>query len=629
MAVLPAFTSSSAAADTTILYVNNAAGSNCSDSGTGTQAVPFCRIAPAAAVVMPGQTVQIAAGSYNDTAVTITRSGTATAPITFRGPDRPPGLMGGTANIDGGAPNYPDFGLVIKGAQHLRIKNLNIQSNQKQSILVDNAQDVSITGVMASGGSVHITGNSSGVLYGQGQFAYAGGPLIQVDGGSTGTVVTTNMVLPNGTTDQTGIQVSDAPGTVIVSNTVNTGCSAGIVLTGGSTGAVIENNVVDTSADGKACPAASSDTGISVSQDSATGAKADYNTISPKSGGAAYNWNGKAYTTQQDFTTATGQGSHDYVSDPNRVWQHGRNDSLSPIVDSADENAPGMLSADAWGQPPTDDPAVPNLGTGSGYRDRGAAEFTNFGSVFTPAGPIRLLDTRVPIGVPKAAAVPAWSTVDLPVTGIAGVPATGVTAVTMNVTVSEPGTAGHLTIFPHGDAPPNASNLNWTAGETIPNLVTVPVKDGKVSFLNASDASIQLIADLAGYYSATGQSTYQPNGPTRMMDTRQITYFEDGTNRPAGAVPAWGTVDISLTELPLTVTSVTLNVTATEPGTAGHLTVYPHGDAPPDASNLNWTAGETIPNLVTVPVKDGKVSFLNASDAGVQLVVDLFGYQYY
>ncbi|MDH6120131.1 right-handed parallel beta-helix repeat-containing protein [Kitasatospora sp. GAS204B] len=704
---------------------------------------------------MPGQTVEIAAGSYNDTALTLTRSGTATAPITFRGPDPGPGLQGARASFTGGAPNSPDFGLVIKGAQHLRIQNLVVSSNQKQSIVVDNAQDVSITGVQAWGGGVHVTDNSSGVFFGHGQFGYAAGPLIQVDGGSTGTVVSTNMVQPNSTTDQTGIQVSNAPGTVVVSNTLLTGCSAGIVLSGGSTDAVLENNVVDTSASsGKPCPAGSSDTGISVSPDSVTGTKEDYDTVSPMSGGPAYNWGGTTYTAQQDFTTATGQGSHDYVSDPNKVWQHGPNDSLSPIVDSADENAPGMMSTDAWEWPPVDDPAVPNTGTGSGYRDRGAQEFQGFGSAFTPAGPTRLLDTRVPIGVPNATAVPAWGTVDLPVTGIAGVPATGVTAVTMNVTVTEPGADGHLTVYPHGDplpqasnlnwtagetipnlvtvpvkdgkvsfynasggtvqlvadlagyysttgslftsagptrlldtrvpigvpnatavpawgtvdlpvtgiagvpatgvtavtmnvtvtepgadghltvyphgnAAPDASNLNWTAGETIPNLVTVPVKDGKVSFYNASGGTVHLIADLAGYYSTTGRNTYQPSGPARLMDTRQTTYFEDGSNRPAGAVPAWGTLDISTAELPPNATSVTLNVTVTEPGADGHLTVYPHGDAAPDASNLNWTAGETIPNQVVVPVKDGKVSFYNASGAGVQLVVDLFGYQAY
>jgi hypothetical protein len=48
----------------------------------GTQAQPFCTLQAAADVVVPGQTVRIAGGSYNQE-VDLTRSGTASAPITF------------------------------------------------------------------------------------------------------------------------------------------------------------------------------------------------------------------------------------------------------------------------------------------------------------------------------------------------------------------------------------------------------------------------------------------------------------------------------------------------------------------------------------------------------------------
>jgi len=44
------------------------------------------------------------------------------------------------------------------------------------------------------------------------------------------------------------------------------------------------------------------------------------------------------------------------------------------------------------------------------------------------------------------------------------------------------------------------------------------------------------------------------------------------------------------------VTSVVLNVTATAPTTAGHLTVYPSGAAVPTASTLNFAAGRTVPD---------------------------------
>ena len=54
----------------------------------------------------------------------------------------------------------------------------------------------------------------------------------------------------------------------------------------------------------------------------------------------------------------------------------------------------------------------------------------------------------------------------------------GATAVTLNVTVTDPLFAGYLTVYPCGSEVPLASNLNFVAGQTVPNLVTVKVGDG-------------------------------------------------------------------------------------------------------------------------------------------------------
>ncbi|MFE7593886.1 right-handed parallel beta-helix repeat-containing protein [Kitasatospora sp. NPDC057512] len=619
---LPAVSAGGAAAVGGTLYVDNAAGAHCTDSGSGARSAPFCHVAAAAAVVQPGQTVEIAAGSYVDTAVTVTRSGTADAPITFRSQAQQYS-PGGVASLSGGAPNYPDSAIVVKGADHLRFENLTVLSNQRPAVVVDGGHDVSFTNIAASGGGVRITNASDKVTWARGDFSYAPGPLLQVDGGSTGTVLTTNVVQANYVPDMTGILVKDAPNTVVVANTVNSSCFAGIVLDGGSTGAVVENNVVNTAKNqNAACDTPAAATGITVGANAVAGTKVDYNLIDPRSGGAAYSWAGAAFGTQDQLAANTGQGVHDFVA-PTYVPK-GPDAPVDHRIDSADENAPGMLPTDRGGWAPVDDPTVVNTGTGSGIRDRGAVEMLDIGSAFTPAGPTRLLDTRQPIGVPTAQPVPAWGTVDLQVAGIAGVPASGVTAVTMNVTVTEPQADGHLTVYPHGDAAPNSSNLNWTSGRTIPNLVTVPVTDGKVSFYNASGGTVQLIADLAGYYSPKG-SLFHAQGPTRLLDTRAPIGVP-----AAQAVPAGGTVDLpvaGVAGVPATgLTAVTMNVTVTEPQADGHLTVFPHGDKAPNASNLNWTAGRTIPNLVTVPVKDGKVSFQNVSGGTVHLIADLAGY---
>jgi hypothetical protein len=79
---LPVPQQANAAVGTT-LYVDGAS-TTCSDSGTGTQAVPYCTIQAAANAATAGDDVLITGADYDDeTQVTISKSGTATAPITF------------------------------------------------------------------------------------------------------------------------------------------------------------------------------------------------------------------------------------------------------------------------------------------------------------------------------------------------------------------------------------------------------------------------------------------------------------------------------------------------------------------------------------------------------------------
>ena len=58
----------------------------------------------------------------------------------------------------------------------------------------------------------------------------------------------------------------------------------------------------------------------------------------------------------------------------------------------------------------------------------------------------------------------------------------------------------HLTVWPAGVGKPVASNLNWKAGQTVPNLVVVKVgQNGGVSFFNNS-GNVHVIADVVGWY---------------------------------------------------------------------------------------------------------------------------------
>ena len=68
-----------------------------------------------------------------------------------------------------------------------------------------------------------------------------------------------------------------------------------------------------------------------------------------------------------------------------------------------------------------------------------------------------------------------------------------------------------------------------------------------------------------------------------------------------------------------------MNVTVADPRGAGYLTVYPCGEVAPVASNVNFSAGETIPNLTIQVGTSGSVCLLASATADV--IVDVTGWQ--
>ena len=200
-------------------------------------------------------------------------------------------------------------------------------------------------------------------------------------------------------------------------------------------------------------------------------------------------------------------------------------------------------------------------------------------------------------------------------------------AVVLNVTATGPANSGFLTVYPDGASRPTTSNLNFSAGETVPNLVIAPVgADGKVDIFNGSPGTVQVLADVSGWYASgtAGAGGFTPLTPARILDTR----FDVGA---VGPVAAGGTISLQVDGaggIPASgVAAVVLNVTATGPANSGFLTVYPDGASRPTTSNLNFSAGETVPNLVIAPVgADGKVDIFNGSPGTVQVLADVSGW---
>ncbi len=169
--------------------------------------------------------------------------------------------------------------------------------------------------------------------------------------------------------------------------------------------------------------------------------------------------------------------------------------------------------------------------------------------------------------------------------------------------------------------------MNFSPGETIPNLVIAPVgADGTVDLYNGANGTIQLVADVSGWFS-TGTAVaggLTPLTPARILDTRS-------GNGASGPVKAGQTVKLQVEGrggVPASgVAAVVLNVTVTQPTAAGYVTVWPDGATRPPTSALNFSPGETIPNLVIAPVgADGTVDLYNGANGTIQLVADVSGW---
>ncbi len=113
---------------------------------------------------------------------------------------------------------------------------------------------------------------------------------------------------------------------------------------------------------------------------------------------------------------------------------------------------------------------------------------------FVSLAPSRILDTRTGLGAP-AGHGPHPGSVALTVLGRGGIPTTGVGAVVLNVTVTDTSRPGYVTVYPTGLARPTASNLNFAAGQSVPNLVVVKVgSDGQVTLFSDSARPVDLVA---------------------------------------------------------------------------------------------------------------------------------------
>ena len=256
--------------------------------------------------------------------------------------------------------------------------------------------------------------------------------------------------------------------------------------------------------------------------------------------------------------------------------------------------------------------------------------YTTGTGTYVPLVPARLVDTRAGFSTVDGRDVGTGmrtrgSTLELQIGGRADVPVGAAAAVTFNVTVTGSTDAGYVTAYPCDQPRPNASSLNHAAGSTVGSAVTAKLSaQGTVCLFTW--AATDVVVDLTGWF-PTG-APYTPLVPARVVDTRAGWSTVDGILEGIGARPHGSVTQVQLSGragIPRGATTVTFNLTAVDPASAGYVTVFPCGEPRPTASNLNFVGERTVGNSVVAKLPpSGAVCVYTYGTT--DLVLDVTGY---
>jgi serine protease len=179
---------------------------------------------------------------------------------------------------------------------------------------------------------------------------------------------------------------------------------------------------------------------------------------------------------------------------------------------------------------------------------------------------------------------------------------TGIVAIGGDYGVEAKGARAPLLLDPaSGVGPP-------TSGDHLPGEI----------FLDANAALFQCVA--SGSPGTWVRVGFNPLNPTRIFDTRNTSPIGPNTSRNLAVGGAFGI------GVPPQASAIVVNATVTRGTAPSFLTIYPEGTTKPSASNLNWVAGQTIPNLVTVKLGSfGRISIYNSAGS-VDVILDLAGF---
>ncbi len=247
-------------------------------------------------------------------------------------------------------------------------------------------------------------------------------------------------------------------------------------------------------------------------------------------------------------------------------------------------------------------------------------------STYHPISPARLLDTRNGNGLSGHFSAKTPRTFQI--TGRQDIPV-GATAVTGNVTVVGSTAAWAVYLGPSPVADPTSSTINFQAGQTAGNGLTVALSQaGTVSatYMGPAGAITDLVFDVTGFYTpdSTGQ-TYHPMDPVRELDTRA----GNGLDAKLKAnIPACFAV-AGRNGVPTAAQAVTGNVTVVNPSSSWAVYLGPLSTSSPTTSAVNFSGGTVAGNNLTVALNtSGQLcaTFMGPAGATTDIVFDVTGF---
>jgi hypothetical protein len=241
--------------------------------------------------------------------------------------------------------------------------------------------------------------------------------------------------------------------------------------------------------------------------------------------------------------------------------------------------------------------------------------------------PVRLLDTRTGNGF--SGKLSAGTPAGIPIANRGGVPWCA-TAVTGNLTVTNPTAGWAVYLGPNAMAAPTSSTINFVAGQTVANSLTVALNATTgylwATYISTAGNTTDLVFDVTGYYGCFTDLTFRAMAtPARVLDTRanngyagKLTANMPITFPVAGVDGVWHNAE-----------AVTGNLTVTNASSGWAVYLGATPQANPSSSTINFAGGSTVANGVTVGLSGGgnlSATFISTPGQTADLVFDVTGF---